>query len=332
MARLCVRSLALMLSLGFAFACSAQQPSLPVPPVAATAPQQTPVDAIRSMVVFIETDFKDGSETKHVVGTGFFVAMPETGLGENRSFVYLVTNRHVAQPGVDLGISYQVLSCLVRLNLVHSENGIESKVVPIPVGGPFQWHFPSDGAVDLAVMPLAPDHSLYAYQQLSDDLLATPEQVKSGDILVGDHVLFAGYFSSFPGQLRLEPILRQGVIAMMPDEDINTTLKKPGRVYLADLHAFHGNSGSPVFVNVGSTPHHGAMVLAEKYLLLGVLSGYYPESAGYTVPAATVLSGEVHDNSGIAVIVPAAELKKLLDSPELQAVRDSFIATRKKTQ
>ena len=66
--------------------------------------------------------------------------------------------------------------------------------------------------------------------------------------------------------------------------------------------------------------------MGERYLLIGVISGYFPESAGYTVPAATVLTGEVHDNSGIAAVVPAQELMKLLNRPELQSLRDQEVA------
>jgi hypothetical protein len=67
--------------------------------------------------------------------------------------------------------------------------------------------------------------------------------------------------------------------------------------------------------------------MSDKYLLLGLISGYYPESVGYSVPAATVLTGEVHDNSGIATVVPADELKKLLDSAEIRAAQDKVVAT-----
>lgn len=110
----------------------------------------------------------------------------------------------------------------------------------------------------------------------------------------------------------------------MPDESINTTLQKPGQLYLADAHAFHGNSGSPLFVSVGGL-RHGSLAVGENYLLIGVISGYYPEGESISVPAATVLTGEVHDNSGIATVVPAKELLALLNSPEVQSERDSHI-------
>ena len=84
-------------------------------------------------------------------------------------------------------------------------------------------------------------------------MLATEEVVKADGISEGDPVIFTGLFVQMPGLLKLEPIVRQGSIAMMPDEPIGTTLNKPGSLYLADIHVFGGNSGSPMFVNLGGT-------------------------------------------------------------------------------
>jgi len=264
--------------------------------------------------------YQNGPVHGSVIGTCFFVLVPDARLGGNQGFIYLVTNRHVAQPGIDLGTPYQVQAVFLRLNLVTPESGVQSVQEQIPLGGRLRWYFPSDDAVDLAVLPVAPDQNRYAYTVIPASLFATSEQVKSSTVGVGDPVTFAGYFSSFPGQKRIEPIVRQGVVAMLPDEKLDTTLHKPGQLFLADLHAFHGNSGSPVFASVGGF-HRGA-IMSERYILLGIISGYYPESAGFSVPAATVLTGEVHDNSGIATIVPAEELAKLLDSAEVRADRD----------
>jgi hypothetical protein len=69
--------------------------------------------------------------------------------------------------------------------------------------------------------------------------------------------------------------------------------------------------------------------LVPSYLLLGIISGYLPEGEIFSVPAA-VLTGEVHDNSGIATVVPAYELKALLDSAPLQAARDAIVAKEAK--
>jgi hypothetical protein len=179
--------------------------------------------------------------------------------------------------------------------------------------------------VDLAIIPVAPDQKRYAFLSIPLNMIAGPELLKADQVGVGDPVIFAGFFSNFSGQTRMEPIVRQGVIAMMPEEKLDTTLHKKGRLILADLHAFHGNSGSPVFANVGGM-RPGGLYPGDRYILLGVISGYYPESAAFSVPAATVLTGEVRDNSGIATVVPGEELIKLLNSPLVQADRDKQVA------
>jgi len=192
-----------------------------------------------------------------------------------------------------------------------------------------RWFFPTDEGVDLAVLPLAPDEARFDTLPINVDILATKDKIQSASIDAGDSVVFAGYFYQFPGEKKAQPIVREGVVAMMPDEELKTTLQKPGHLYLADVHAFHGNSGSPLLVNAGGVRNSGS-ISGPNFLLLGVISGYYPEGVSFSIPSATVLTGEVHDNSGIATVVPAYELKALLDSAPLQAARDAIVAKEAK--
>jgi hypothetical protein len=296
------------------------------PATTATAPTPPFAELIRKTVGFMQVNYSNGSEQAGVIGTCFFVFVPDKRLGGDRGFIYLVTNRHVAQPGIDLGTPYQGLAVFIRLNLLPTDGGGQSVWEQILLGGHVQWHFPTDPAIDLAVLPLAPDQKKYDYASIPMSVIVSAEQLKTGDVGVSDPVTFAGYFANFPGRDRIEPIVREGVIAMMPQEKLDTTLHKPGQIYLADLHAFHGNSGSPVFVNIGGM-HRSRIYSGDRYVLLGILSGYYPESEGFSVPAAMVLTGKVRDNSGISTIVPGEELVNLLNSPEVQADRDSQVAT-----
>jgi hypothetical protein len=308
-----------------------QKPTEPQQPTAtAAAPPTSVAEQIRKAVGFLGVAYRNGSVQGAIIGTCFFVWVPDKRLGEDQGFIYLITNRHVAQPGIDVGAPYEVQALYLRLNLLNAAGEVQSVQEQIPLGGRIRWFYPADDAVDLAILPVAPNLKKYDYLPIPSTALATSEKIKSSAIGIGDSVTFAGYFSSFPGHKRVEPIVRQGVIAMLPDEKLDTTLHKPGQLFLADLHAFHGNSGSPVFVNV-SGMRHGTLLVGESYLLLGIISGYYPESAGFSVPAATVLTGQVRDNSGIATIVPAEELTKLLDSVEVRAYRDRQVAilTRK---
>lgn len=310
-----------------------QPPSTPPrqPATSAAAPTTPVAEQIRKTVAFLmvavgndEASLTRGvtdlAALKGFIGTCFFVWVPDSRIGEGQGFVYMVTNRHVAQPGIDLGTPYQVQGIFIRMNLVTPQGGMQSvevRVLPDQV----HWFFPLDDAVDLAVTPLLLDQTKYAYMAIPSTMIATAEQLRTGEVGVNNPVTFAGYFSNFPGRVRMEPIVREGVIAMLPEEKLDTTLHKQGRLFLADIHAFHGNSGSPVFVNIGGI-HNGTISSDERYLLLGVLSGYYPESVGFSVPAETVLTGEVRDNSGIATIVPGEELINLLNSPHVQADRD----------
>jgi hypothetical protein len=309
----------------------AQEPSQPPntaspqqPATSAAAPPPPIAEQIRKTVAFLMVAVgNDPAAPSGFIGTCFFVWVPDSRIGEGRGFMYLVTNRHVAQPGIDLGTPYHVQAIFIRMNLVTPQGGMQSVEERIPPDQ-VHWFFPSDDAVDLAIAPLSPDQTKYAYMSIPSTMIVTAEQLKTGEVGVNDPISFAGYFSNFPGRIRMEPIVREGVIAMLPEEKLDTTLHKQGRLFLADIHAFHGNSGSPVFVNIGGM-HHGMIYAGERYFLLGVLSGYYPESVGFSVPAATVLTGEVRDNSGIATIVPGEELTNLLNSPDVQADRDRQI-------
>ena len=62
------------------------------------------------------------------------------------------------------------------------------------------------------------------------------------------------------------------------------------------------------------------------YGLLGIVSGYMWEDNTLTLHAATDYEGTIHANSGIAIVVPAEQLRALLESPELQRERDTAVA------
>ena len=77
-------------------------------------------------------------------------------------------------------------------------------------------------------------------------------------------------------------------------------------------------------VNLGGM-RNGGIVAGCSYHLLGIVSGYYLEDADFKLTAATTVEGTLHANSGIALAVPAYELRALLDSPILQEARDAVV-------
>ena len=284
-------------------------------------------DQLRRTVVFIKAGFVKGSSTVEITGTGFLVVYPDPRLSANQGFLYLVTNRHMAEPGAEEGQKYSVTYSVCFLNVNPTPQNVDTSHAEalslLSPGRP--WYFPSDPAVDLAIIPVSFQNASAAqYLPIPVSSIATKKIIEDQGIAAGDQVLFAGYFYQYPGSKKIQPIVREGILAMMPDEKLSTTLQKPGEVYLADIHAFHGNSGSPLFVNTGGL--RGGGVSPSRYMLLGVVSGYYPEDeSSFSLPAARVLTGEVHDNSGVTVIVPGDQLMALLDSPALKEARESAI-------
>ncbi len=325
------KSIALTFALYLPLACVLAQQAPPQEPpkqsAASAPPASTFAENTRKSVGFLTVTYLKNNRIEQISGTCFFAFYEEKRLGDNSGFIYLVTNRHMAIPGIENGVSYPVQKATVRLNLRTPGDGMASEQETIPVAGGLHWVLPTDDAVDLAVLPGAPDRGKYDYLSIPLSMFATKEEITAQQIDAGDNVFFAGFFYQFPGQKKIQPIVREGMLAMMPDEEMETTLHRPGYLYLADVHAFHGNSGSPLFVNVGG--FRNGNLSGSTYRLLGIVSGYYQEDSDFKLTVATTIEGTVRANSGIALVVPAYELKKVLDSPILQGARDAFVQYEK---
>jgi hypothetical protein len=275
---------------------------------------------IRKTVTFIELICQSGGKLWNVRGTGFLLTFPVDSVAKGAQFIYLVTNRHVAECWDENEHPRPVKSISVRFNL---RNGTSTKF-PLNTSGNAAWIFPADESADLAIVGLVPDPNTVDYLTIPLSSLATDDVVAKETISEGSKIIFTGFFYQFPGERRMQPIIREGILAMMPDEDLVTTTGKSGKVYLGDVHIFGGNSGSPVFVDLGGL-HGGAFKLGEDYRLLGVVSGMFHEDEEFKLEVTTTIKGTAYGNSGIAMIVPASALKKLLDDPRVRATRDAEV-------
>jgi hypothetical protein len=283
-------------------------------------------------IVFITVDAvlpgQGGKPNKviHVRGTGFLVSVPDSRLPSGRSFEYLVTNRHVAEAieQDDKGncTPLQVRQTYVTLNLKQAVNGNRADKVPIQP----RWYFSEDQSVDLAVSPVGIGDK-YDQRVIALDQFLTTEILDQKQVVSGDKVLTGGFYADYAGLHEIQPILREGILAMFPDGPMTTTMCKSGRIYLADIHVIPGNSGSPIFVIPGLGL--GATTVAiggvpSTFGLLGVVSGYMQEDQNSALRA-TTLTGPVYANSGISTVVPAQQLLELLKSSPLQQIRDDSI-------
>lgn len=82
-------------------------------------------------------------------------------------------------------------------------------------------------------------------------------------------------------------------------------------------------------MNVAGFRNGTLISAASPYRLLGVISGCYSEDTDFKLTIATTMKGTLAGNSGIATVVPVDELKTLLESPALAALRDAEAATKK---
>jgi hypothetical protein len=314
--RLMVYTLAMTVSV-----CSAQNPPQAIPP-----PPEPAMTQVRKCVTFIQLLCKEGGQEFDVRGTGFFISYPDPRLGNEGSFVYLVTNRHVAQCWNDSGHPMQVERISIRLNRRQAEGDSIAQDLFLNPYGNVPWVLPQDDSVDLAVLPFLPDQNRFDFKLIPSSILAGKDVLAQQRITEGEPVFFAGFFYQFPGAKRMEPIVRQGIIAMMPQDKV-PFVGTAQRVYLADLHVFGGNSGSPAFINLGG--FHGNRISAsEDYRLLGVVNGEVSEDEHFNLELTTTLKGTGKGNSGVSTIVPSDEVKALLDDPRLQTIRDGEIKAR----
>jgi hypothetical protein len=291
-------------------------------PQGISAPQPRFEDTLSKTVVRIAARADGVSDELN--GTGFLVQVQETRLPGNMAVVYLVTNRHVAKAMVSdstgHAVPHRILKMDATVNLKMPINGTKAKVIPLPPEGPYQWHFPANNSIDLAVIPfrLIDDYDAVT---LNITNFLTPDVWQKLRIGAGDKVLTCGYFLHYAGAHQFQPIIREGSLAMIPDDTMPVPIGGSASVYLADLHIIPGNSGSPLFLALGGgvfTDSNGGI----PYGLIGIVSGYMWEDDRLTLHAAIDYEGTIHANSGIATVVPVEQLKELLYSPELQHERD----------
>jgi hypothetical protein len=264
-------------------------------------------------------------------GTGFLIGIPTdpkagTDGKDFQSFTYLVTNRHVLKPGVEHGKPLVHIDTSITLTHKPDAKHATSYAETSRIDNILKWEYPDDESVDLAVAPIGVPQSDYDYAIILTTQFVTDDDVNKRLVVEGDPVMFSGLFvqlDNFQESHTLEPIVRSGTLAMIPDGTVKTTMNnKLGHLYFAEAHAFGGNSGSPMFVD--TVRFSGG--LGYSYKLLGVLSGEVFENADMSLTVTTTLSGQVAANSDISLVVPAQELMKVLDQPALKEPRDASLA------
>jgi hypothetical protein len=237
------------------------------------------------------------------VGTAFYVGID---VGRDRWVNYVVTARHVIDGSRPYGGLY--------VRCVDAEG--ELTVMSLPSDA--WWLHPT---ADVAASRVCFNLDEFGFKMLPSHLFATAEWLKQHDVGIGDRLIIPGMFSQFIGGLRDEPVVRFGRISLMPKERIKIPHQGglPGMeidAVLAEIAAWGGQSGSPVFVyfsvDRGLFAGNQLSMQIPNPRLLGLVHGHYnviqrpvsgePEHSDIRIPL----------NAGIAIIVPAVKIEELL--------------------
>ena len=303
-------------------------PQKPGPRILTWTPPEHPTPPFGSIIRKAVSEVRESCKDKDgrvatYAGTGFVVAYHDPRLTGDQAFDYFVTNRHVAECLDDNLHPMPVLS--ISVQATNMKTG-QTPTLSLNDHGNAAWRFPADDSVDLAVTPLAfmPD---FVPVVIPLDSFFSRADLEAQNIGEGAKIILSGYFLQLEGSAKLEPLVREGVLSMIPDTPLTTTLDKPGTIYLGDVHIFGGNSGSPVFISTYGIRPSGP-VLDDEFRFLGVVSGYYYEDSDLKLQIAITVTGKQRANSGISMIVPADFLKDLiLNDHELAALRDANFPT-----
>jgi hypothetical protein len=281
----------------------------------AIASQAVPIPLdIKKVVTFIY--YPDNPTNASPDGTGFLVEIPGVK-NTNSIFGYLVTARHVLRPSENNWLP----AVFVRLN--RRDGTSEQILLPLITSGSNKNVFTHDDpTVDIAVVPFIPQpFTNFDCLFLPPEFITSEADFKNLDIHEGSDVFFTGMFTYHLGDKRNTPITRFGKVALMPDEKIDCVFGKTD-LYLMEANSYPGNSGSPVFFQVGAD-RGGRLVIMSggpTVKLAGIMSGCYNDLQPIkTVSVST--NQYVTPNLGISGVVPSYELKDILFSKELRQQR-----------
>ncbi len=259
------------------------------------------------------------------IGTAFIVGYPVPGRAE--TYVPLiVTAKHVVGDHAEIlgrfstQVGTSTAFVLYELQSLRREGDY--------------WEHPDDG-VDIAVFR-SPHYGETKYVAFPRDLIATRDTLREEDIAQGDRIVFPALLVNFMGSARNFPVLRNGAIALLPDEKVPMQynvgakmIRTQQEVLLLDATSIPGASGAPIFLWPGPRIKGNTYILGGvKPHLLGIMHGFYPAAPRDLVDVHIVAATKMYaENSGIAIAFPSWRLDEILKRDDLKARMDKLIAS-----
>lgn len=268
-------------------------------------------DDVRKCVAFLGYQIADG--TFRFAGSVFFLGRDKKNSPKAEP-VYAVTAKHVLD-----GIRAKGLDrVLFRVNLKSGE----AKWVSVPLNGWFSH--PTDASIDVAIFKTGLseelDHLVLPYSLCIND-----EKMKEHRVGLGDEVFVTGLFRHHHGSRMNIPIVRVGNLACMTEEKVSTRHFGEIDAYLIEARSIGGLSGSPVFLNLGTTRLIDSQIrfaTGQIFFLFGLIHGHYDVEASSIdelEPTVTDALSVERVNTGMAIVVPFHRIDETVRAFEARA-------------
>ncbi len=259
-------------------------------------------DDVRKCVAFLGLRMADGNF--RFAGSVFFLGRDLQGKPQADA-VYAVTAKHVIDYIRGTGVEHVWL----RLNLKDGDATWFQTSLK-------DWFVhPTDTSIDVAILKIGLantfDHLVFPYS-----LCITDERVRENEVGLGDEVFITGLFRHHHGSRRNIPVVRVGNLACMGEEKISTKSFGDIDAFLIEARSIGGLSGSPVFLNLGTTriiAKQMKFTIGNPNYLLGLIHGHYGEAA-HEDDGDNLSPDRV--NTGIAMVVPFHKIDEVITAHE----------------
>ncbi len=263
---------------------------------------------VRKCVAFIGLQLANGSF--RLAGSAFFLGKIKEGADTGP--VFAVTAKHVIDNIRKTGVT----DCVLRVN---RKDG-QAQWIKLPLS---TWYVhQNDASIDIAIVPFGLpdllDHLFVPYSMCADD-----RKLRESEVGLGDEVFVTGLFRHHHGSRRNIPIVRVGNLACMTEEKVATNEFGEIDAFLIEARSIGGLSGSPVFLNLGtSRVIKGTMMFGgsgPRFLFLGLVHGHYDVSSSEIDRVSddeVNLNSKDSVNTGIAIVVPFSKIDSVISAFE----------------
>ncbi len=268
------------------------------------------IDEVVNSTIFLFHE--DGSSP---IGTAFIVGVPLPS-DQTKYVPFIVTAKHVVSNQKKIigrfnSKNGSTVSVPYDLDLLKNTNDL--------------WEHPDKG-VDLVVFRTLHFNETQ-YYHIPSTLIASKDTFSKQDIKPSDQIVFPCLLVNFMGASKNYPILRNGSIALIPEEPVPITCEYGSGEFLSyqemiliDATSIKGASGAPIFLWPGIRLKGTSFHLGGSQIwLLGIMKGFYfaPPQKIDVIPTSRSIP-VYQENSGIALITPSWKLQDIFDSTEFQ--------------